>query len=98
MRNRWYHSVIITIFYDSFYNEYYTNPGESNVNKNPLHENGRSPATVEIEIEEVKEVIYYNVLGQIVDENYKGIIIKLKFFLKVKIFILIKLNKLVKIY
>lgn len=30
----------------------------------------------EIEIEEVKAVIYYNVLGQIVDENYKGIIIK----------------------
>ena len=30
----------------------------------------------EIEIEEVKEVIYYNVLGQIVDENDKGIIIK----------------------
>ena len=30
----------------------------------------------EIEVEEVKEVIYYNVLGQIVDHNYKGIIIK----------------------
>ncbi len=30
----------------------------------------------EIEVEEVKEVIYYNVLGQIVDHNYNGIIIK----------------------
>ena len=30
----------------------------------------------EIEVGEVKEVIYYNVLGQIVDHNYKGIIIK----------------------
>jgi hypothetical protein len=29
----------------------------------------------EEEVKEVKEVIYYNVLGQIVDRNYKGIII-----------------------